>query len=287
MMPITPRSLPRQQQREQRADAGRRQRRQDRERVDVALVQHAQHDVDADDRRQDQPQLVGQRRLEGAGRAEEASSSRWPACRSLARPRGSHRPPRRATTPGAVSKPIVVAGNCATCVICSGAGRSMMRGDRPTAASTCRTPSATAEWPSACGVGQQVRLRFQDHAVLVGLGEDGRDDALAERAVERVVDRRRGDAQPRRRVAIDRRRSAARPWRRQSETTLRSCGTSWSCCDQLAAPIRSTVGAARAFEREAVCVGPGFGVDRQILRRLQIERQRRRRRAPRCLQAAP
>ncbi len=32
-------------QREQRADAGRRQRRQDRDRVDVALVEHAQHDV--------------------------------------------------------------------------------------------------------------------------------------------------------------------------------------------------------------------------------------------------
>ena len=45
-------------QRQQRADAGRRQRGQDRDRVDEALVQHAQHDVDGDDRRQDQQQLV-------------------------------------------------------------------------------------------------------------------------------------------------------------------------------------------------------------------------------------
>ena len=48
-MPIsatTPRSVPEQHQREHRADAGRRQRRENRERMDVALVQHAQHDVD-------------------------------------------------------------------------------------------------------------------------------------------------------------------------------------------------------------------------------------------------
>ena len=31
---------------EDRADSRRRQRRQDRQRVDVALVQHAEHDVD-------------------------------------------------------------------------------------------------------------------------------------------------------------------------------------------------------------------------------------------------
>ena len=39
--------------------------------------------------------------------------------------------------------------------------------------------------------GQRFRLGDEDHAVLVGLLEDGRDDALAERVVERVVDRRR------------------------------------------------------------------------------------------------
>ena len=42
-------------------------------------------------------------------------------------------------------------------------------------------------------------VRLQDHAVLVRLGEDGRDDALAEGVVERVVDRRRRDAEARRR----------------------------------------------------------------------------------------
>ena len=59
-------------QRQQRADAGRRQRREDRDRMDEALVEHAQHDIDGDDRGQDQEQLVGQRRLERQRRALEA-----------------------------------------------------------------------------------------------------------------------------------------------------------------------------------------------------------------------
>ena len=42
-------------QRKQRADAGRRQGRQDRDRMDVALVEHAQHDVHRDDGGEDQP----------------------------------------------------------------------------------------------------------------------------------------------------------------------------------------------------------------------------------------
>ncbi len=39
---------------QQRADAGRRQGRQDGQRLDVALIQHAQDDVDGDQRRRDQ-----------------------------------------------------------------------------------------------------------------------------------------------------------------------------------------------------------------------------------------
>ena len=43
----------------------------------------------------------------------------------------------------------------------------------------------------------------QDHPVLVLLREDGRDLPLAERVVERVVEVRRGDAQPRRRGPVE------------------------------------------------------------------------------------
>ena len=48
-----------QQQREQRAESSRRQARENRQRVSEALVQDAQHDVDDDDRhQQDQPETA-------------------------------------------------------------------------------------------------------------------------------------------------------------------------------------------------------------------------------------
>ena len=43
-----------QQQRQQRAHSGRRQRRKNRDRMDVALVQNAEHDIDGHQRRQNQ-----------------------------------------------------------------------------------------------------------------------------------------------------------------------------------------------------------------------------------------
>ena len=62
-------------QREQRAHAGGRQRGENRDRVDEALVQDAQHDVDRDQRGQDEQRFVGQRIL------EEAAVPWKPACR--------------------------------------------------------------------------------------------------------------------------------------------------------------------------------------------------------------
>ena len=59
------------QQREDRADAGRGQRGENRDRMDVALVEHAEHDVDGDERREDEDRLVGQRAAEGRGGALE------------------------------------------------------------------------------------------------------------------------------------------------------------------------------------------------------------------------
>ena len=59
-------------QREQRADAGRGQRRKDRHRMDVAFVQHAQHDIDGDKRRDQQEHLARKRILESLRRTLEA-----------------------------------------------------------------------------------------------------------------------------------------------------------------------------------------------------------------------
>ena len=64
------RSVPVQHQRQQRADAGGRQRRQDGDRVDPAFVQHAQHDVDHHHRGQDQPRFARRATLEFAASPE-------------------------------------------------------------------------------------------------------------------------------------------------------------------------------------------------------------------------
>ena len=53
------------------------------------------------------------------------------------------------------------------------------------------------------GVLLKVGLDLQDDAILVQLGEDGRDLALTEGVVEGVVDELRGDAQTRGRAAVD------------------------------------------------------------------------------------
>ena len=90
MRAMTLRSVPEDQQREQRAHARRRQGGEDGDRVDVALVEHAQHDVDRQQRRQDQERLVGQRGLEGLGRAHEAAPD---ACRAGRSPAGPCRWP--------------------------------------------------------------------------------------------------------------------------------------------------------------------------------------------------
>ena len=47
------------------------------------------------------------------------------------------------------------------------------------------------------------RIGLQHHAVLVGLAEDGGDLPLAERVVQRVLDRLYRHAEPHRGVAID------------------------------------------------------------------------------------
>ena len=75
----------------------------------------------------------------------------------------------------------------------------------PTAAPgrRCRRWTADRSESSDSASSAASRIGLQDHAVLVRLGEDGRDDALAEGVVERVVDRRRRDAEARGRVAVD------------------------------------------------------------------------------------
>ena len=62
------------EQGEDGADAGGGQGGEDRDRVDVALVEDAEDDVDGDEGGEDQERLVGERRLERLRRALEAAA---------------------------------------------------------------------------------------------------------------------------------------------------------------------------------------------------------------------
>ena len=63
-------------QRQQRAKRRRGQAGQDRDRMDEALIENAEHDVDDDDRRREQQALALQRLLEDLGVALVAAAYR-------------------------------------------------------------------------------------------------------------------------------------------------------------------------------------------------------------------
>ena len=116
-------------QRQQRAHAGRRQRRKDRDRMDVALIEHAQHDIDGDDGGEDQQQLVAERGLEGERRALEARDDARRAGRYLSRPACTASTAAPSEALGATSNEIVADGNCARWSISSGTGVCIDLGD--------------------------------------------------------------------------------------------------------------------------------------------------------------
>ena len=109
-----------QHQRRDRAGTGRGQRRQDRQRVDVALVEDAEDQVDDEQRREDQHRHGLQRLLECLGVALEGADQRRRHLHLALRSAGLPRSPCRATRPGARLKLMVTAGNCPWWLIDSG-----------------------------------------------------------------------------------------------------------------------------------------------------------------------
>ena len=204
-------------QRQQRADAGRRQRRENRDRVDVALVEHAQHDVHRDDGREDQQQRAVERGAERFGRALEARLDAGRHADARAAPSRSPRPLRRATRPGPRLNDTVTAGNCAGVVdhqarlALDDPGDARQRNLHAGRAAALDAGGAALGGARCVDVDLAERLRpelvarrrFEHHAVLVGLGVDRRDQALAEGVVERVVDGRHADPEAAGGVAID------------------------------------------------------------------------------------
>ena len=64
------------EQRQQCADASRRQRRQDRQRMHEAFVEHAEDNIDGDQRRKNQQRLIGERALKHSRRTLETAHQR-------------------------------------------------------------------------------------------------------------------------------------------------------------------------------------------------------------------
>ena len=76
MIPMTSSGMPTSHQGQQGAESGRGQSRNDGERMDRALVQHAEDEVDRDQRREDQDRSAAERTLERLGVSLEAGGDR-------------------------------------------------------------------------------------------------------------------------------------------------------------------------------------------------------------------
>ena len=117
-------------QRQQRAHAGGGQRGENGDRVDVAFIEHAEHDVDDHDGRQDEKRLALERGPEFRGAAGEAwstmvSGSPISFCAVWIASTASPSEP-----PGRRLKESVTAGNWPSCMMASGAVTVLELGKR-------------------------------------------------------------------------------------------------------------------------------------------------------------
>ncbi len=238
--------------------------------MDKALVEHAQHDVHRDDRREDQDQLVAERGLkrqcgalkhgDHADRHADVFLGLLDRVDRLAE-RGARRQVerhrRRRELPEMLDferrRLLLDLGDRRHrhLAVHRGRGRQVDRAQR-----TQRL--------------LHHRVGFEDHPVLVRLGEDRRDDALAERVVERIVDGRRGDAKARggRAVDVDIGGKAVVGKGAGDILDLRDLV---EALQQLWHPGRE-FRRVRVFEHELVLRAADRCVDRQILHRLHVER---------------
>ncbi len=220
-----------QHQRQECADAGRGQRGEDRERVDEALVQHTEHDVDDDGRGEYQPRLAGQRLGEFGGVAGIAAGHRTRHADVLLRRAdqvdgvaqriagrqvegdgdgwklllmGDHQ--RRRTiheTREGGERHLVAGGDR----IGRGGGVGVGAADRRVGDRGRRAVrgggAGDVDLGQRAGVLLVTRLRLQNDAILVGLAVDGRNLPLAVGVVERVGDALHGDAEASGLLAVD------------------------------------------------------------------------------------
>ena len=188
-------------QRQQGADGRRRQGREDGDRVDVALIEHTQHDVHGHHRRQDQQQGARQRRLERLCSALELGLhanrhadvflhliNQFDRLPQRYAGRQVERDHHRRELPDV------------------GNGQLRLTLFNPGQAGQ---PDLTAIRGFYVDLLQRLRADFlaifglQYHAVLAGLGVDGRNLPLAEGVVQCVRDVRYRHPEARRGIAVD------------------------------------------------------------------------------------
>ncbi len=163
--------------------------------MDEALIEHPQHDVDGHDRRQDQPDLVVQRSLEGVGGAQEHGGERGGDAEVLLglvdlADRRAQGHPRRGVEGDVGGRELADVVDLQRPGLHAHRGEGRER-DRPARAGLHVDVVQALGGPHHGGVG------FQDHPVLAGLGEDGRDDPLSEGVIKGLVDGLGGDAEAR------------------------------------------------------------------------------------------
>src|ERR1700730_4890698 len=190
------------QQQQQRADAGRGQRRDNRDRVDQALIEHAEDQVDNEQRREYENRRALQRRAEGLGVALEAGLERQ---RRVQRFFDRLNIAYRLANRGARCE---VERDChrreLTCVVNHKRrnlySRIDQRGYRHLLSARRFDIDAVERFGSILEFG----VDLQDDMVLLQGGVDRGDDTLAEGVVERIVDRVGQDAVARGDIALDR-----------------------------------------------------------------------------------
>ena len=168
--------------------------------MNEAFIQHAQHDVHRHHRRQDQPQRAAERRLEGQGRPWNWVVMSLGMLRFFCLGDRVHRLAERVAV-GDVERNggrreliEMVDRQRAEALFDFGDGAQRHHG----AVVAAQTDLIERRQPR-----RRADVVLQHHAVLVGLGVDGGDQALAERVVQRIVHVAHGDAEAGGRIAVD------------------------------------------------------------------------------------
>src|SRR5258706_7932206 len=192
-------------QRENRPDARRRERGENRDRMNVAFVENAENDVDGNQGSQDQDGLIGQRLEEGRrGALERGLDAGWHVQFQLRAVDGVDRVAERGI--GGQIERESDDRKLTLMIECEGGGAGLET-RKGAERDLCAVGRLYVNVFQRIGILLELRIDFHDHVILVELGKNCGDLALAKGIVERVVNVCRKNAKSRSGVAVDGERS--------------------------------------------------------------------------------